>query len=244
MKWIFSLFCLQIFAYEAILTDIEGTTTSISFVRDTLFPYAKEHMRDFIEKNQSNLEVQRLLGEVQAISHSQNLEEVITTLYTWMDQDQKITPLKVLQGMLWEEGYERGDFYGHIYEDALDKFIEWQGENLSLYVYSSGSIHAQKLLFSHTQFGDLTPLFSGFFDTTIGKKKDISSYLAIAKAIGCKAEEILFLSDSIDEINAAIAAGMKSILLVREGENSDTLLPFVSTFQEIDLQSSSRSDLP
>ncbi len=201
---------------KAILTDIEGTTSSISFVHEVLFPYAKEHLIDFIYDNETDVE--NLLDDVRGEENNPdlNLEEVIEVLQRYIAEDQKVTALKELQGMIWEAGYKSGELVGHIYEDALHGLKRWKEEGINLYVYSSGSVAAQKLIFGHTEHGDLTKLFSGYYDTNIGGKKEAESYNAISTEIGVKAENILFLSDSTEEIDAAKAAGMQVITLDRE----------------------------
>lgn len=217
---------------RAIVTDIEGTTSSISFVKDVLFPYAWKEIPAFVRKNEK--QVAGLLDEVRGIKKNPKLstEEVIATLQRWIDEDQKITPLKVLQGMIWQAGYAAGDFRGHIYDDALEGLQRWHAAGIKLYVYSSGSVPAQKLLFAHTPKGDLTPLFSGYFDTSTGHKLEVESYRKIAKKIGVPADTILFLSDNLQEISAAAAAGMETIHVDREERAPNS----VKNFDEIILQ--------
>ena len=204
---------------RAILTDIEGTTSSLSFVKDVLFPYARERMAEFVRAHVAEPAVRRELEEVRRISgKSLNESEVIEQLIRWIDEDKKITPLKSLQGMIWQDGYKKSDFKGHIYEDAVRHLKKWKQAGIPLYVFSSGSVQAQKLLFAHTEYGDLTPLFSGYFDTAIGNKREANSYRKIAAAIGTTAPgDILFLSDIKEELDAAHAAGMQTIWLIRDG---------------------------
>jgi enolase-phosphatase E1 len=138
--------------------------------------------------------------------------------------------------LIWEAGYQQGDFKGHIYFDAVENIRKWKAKGLDLYVYSSGSVQAQKLLFAHTDYGDLTPLFSGYFDTHIGGKKEPQSYRNIANSIGIDAEQLLFLSDIKEELDAAKAAGYQTAWLVREGgieAKADHLQ--VSSFDQISL---------
>ncbi len=203
---------------SAILTDIEGTTSSIAFVKDVLFPYAARHLSEFVRSHAGEPEVRAQLAAVGEIC-GETLEDaqVVEVLLQWIKDDRKLTPLKALQGMIWEAGYRNGDLYGHVYADAERKLREWRGLGISLYVYSSGSVHAQKLLFGHTEFGDLTPLFSGYFDTHVGAKQEPESYRKIAGQIGLPPESILFLSDMAGELDAAAAAGMKTCQLLREG---------------------------
>jgi enolase-phosphatase E1 len=202
---------------RAILTDIEGTTSSLSFVKDILFPYARQRLRAFVATHGQEPEVARELAEVARLAgRALTNTEAADQLIAWIDEDRKATPLKALQGMIWETGYRQKDFFGHIYEDAARQLREWQAAGLRLCVFSSGSVQAQKLLFAHTEFGDLTPLFSDYFDTRIGPKQEPDAYRAIAGAIGLPPGDILFLSDIEGELEAARAAGMATTRLVRE----------------------------
>lgn len=204
---------------RAIVTDIEGTTSSLSFVKDVLFPYARERMKDFVREHGGEPDVARLLDDVRRVAGQDDLsdDQVADLLIQWIDEDRKITPLKALQGLIWEAGYRNGDFTGHIYEDAVRNLRQWKAQGTRLYVFSSGSVYAQKLLFGHTDFGDLTPLFSGYFDTTVGAKQDPTAYTAIATSIGVNPAEILFLSDVKAELDAARQVGMHTTWLVRNG---------------------------
>jgi len=206
---------------RAILTDIEGTTSSISFVKDVLFPYSRERMMNFVAHRARDPDVAKLLDEVRALCGTElSTEQAAEQLIRWIDEDRKAPPLKALQGMIWEEGYRNRDYCGHMYEDAVRKLREWKAQGIDLYVFSSGSVHAQKLLFGHTEYGDLTPLFSGYFDTRIGPKQEAGSYLAIAGQIGLPPASILFLSDIEGELNAAKSAGFLTCQLVREGADA------------------------
>jgi enolase-phosphatase E1 len=226
---------------KAIITDIEGTTTSLSFVKDVLFPYARAHMAEFVHNHADDAEVKRILEDVRKEVSSDALEivptdQLIGQLIQWLDQDQKITPLKMLQGMIWEEGYEREAFHGHLYPDAIENLKNWKASGLELYIYSSGSVQAQKLLFSHTEHGDLTPLFSGYFDTRIGGKKESESYLKIAEQLDYAPSTLLFLSDSKEELDAARDAGFRTIWLTREDTpDPQAEHPQVRNFDEISL---------
>ncbi len=203
---------------RAVLTDIEGTTSSLSFVKDVLFPYARTHLGDFVRRHAHKADIAALLDDVRGeAGQVLDLNGVIRQLEQWIDEDRKITSLKALQGLLWECGYKKGDFQGHVYPDARARLVQWQQAGLGLYVYSSGSIHAQKLLFGYTEFGDLNPLFSGYFDTTTGAKVDVESYRRIAEQIGLPAAQILFLSDIEAELDAARQAGLATCWLVRDG---------------------------
>ncbi len=221
---------------KAIVTDIEGTTSSLSFVKDVLFPYARQHMADYVRKNADATEVQVQLEEVRKIAgKALNVEAIISLLIQWIDEDQKVTPLKTLQGYIWQAGYKAGDFSGHVYRDAVDKLREWHAQGIKLYVFSSGSVKAQKLIFGHSDFGDLTTLFNGYFDTRIGNKRDPDAYQHIIEETGCAAIEVLFLSDIVEELQAADEAGMQTIQLVREGQAAWHGCPQVNSFELIDL---------
>lgn len=208
--------------YRAIITDIEGTTSRISFVTDILFPYAAAHLPGFIRQHQqlpavaSELaQVRKLMAEPEA-----DLERCITQLLAWLAADQKVTPLKTLQGMVWAEGYKSGAFTGHIYADVAAKLADWHSQGIKLYVYSSGSVAAQKLLFQHSDAGDLTPLFSGYFDTRIGAKRDVSAYAAILQQLQLPPRQVLFLSDVTAELDAASELGISTVQLIRESQRA------------------------
>lgn len=187
----------------AILTDIEGTTTPIAFVHDVLFPYARARMAAFVAAHHDD----NVLDDVPS--------PILETLLSWMDQDQKIASLKTIQGMIWDEGYLAGEIKGEIYRDVGPALRRWAKAGLRLYVYSSGSVAAQKLLFRHSVDGDLAPLFQGFFDTRVGAKREAASYAAIARGANVSAAEFLFLSDVEAELDAAAQAGLRTCQLVR-----------------------------
>lgn len=208
---------------KAILTDIEGTTSSISFVADILFPYARARLADYCAAHPAA--VAPILAEVEAIEPG----DPIATMTRWIDEDRKITPLKTLQGMIWDAGFTSGAFKGHIYPDAVSGLRRWHEAGLGLYVFSSGSVAAQKLIFGHSEAGDLTSLFSGYFDTTTGPKREAVAYARIADAIGLPPGDILFLSDVAAETDAAKAAGMQALLINRAGGPAD-----IASFDDID----------
>ena len=202
---------------STILTDIEGTTSSISFVKDVLFPYARKRLPAFITTHADESEVQHWLHDAakEAGLISTDQQHVIDLLISWIDEDRKSTALKALQGMIWKEGYAAGEFRAHVYADVPPRLREWQIAGKRMYVYSSGSVDAQKLLFGHAEAGDLTPFFTGYFDTETGSKREADSYHRIATEIGVSAGEILFLSDITEELDAARGAGMQTTLLAR-----------------------------
>lgn len=202
---------------RAIVTDIEGTTSSISFVRDVLFPYARKRLPAFVETHGDQPEVQHWLHEAasEAGLVEASRQEIIELLLAWIDADRKSTALKALQGMIWKDGYAAGDYRAHMYPEVAARLRQWRADGLRLYVYSSGSVPAQQLFFRHSVAGDLTPLLAGYFDTETGPKREAASYQRIAEAIGEQPAHILFLSDVEEELDAARAAGMRTGWLVR-----------------------------
>jgi enolase-phosphatase E1 len=222
---------------KAILTDIEGTTSSISFVKETLFPYARKHLSAFVVTHTDNADVQHWLHEAakEAGLVSATQDEMIALLQRWIDEDRKSTALKALQGMIWEEGYRNGEYRAHVYPDVAPSLRAWRDKGLALYVYSSGSVPAQRLFFGFCDAGDITPLFAGYFDTEIGAKRSAESYRRIASEIGLSANQILFLSDIVEELDAARAAGMKTTLVARAPATCPTngAHPCVSDFTSI-----------
>lgn len=204
---------------KVILTDIEGTTSSIDFVHQTLFPYAQQRIREYVKQHGTQAAVREQVEAVrQEVGRALSLDEAGAVLEQWITEDRKATPLKVLQGFIWEEGYKSGALTGHVYEDAEEYLERWHAAGNKLYVYSSGSEAAQKLIFGNTEYGDLTPLFSGYFDTRIGAKREAEAYRRIVERIGVKAEEILFLSDIGEELDAARAAGLQTCQLIRDAK--------------------------
>jgi enolase-phosphatase E1 len=203
---------------RAIVTDIEGTTSSISFVHDVLFPYARKRLPAFVETHGDLPEVQHWLHETakEAGLIEASRQDIIKLLLRWIDEDRKSTALKALQGMIWKDGYVAGDYRAHVYPEVAARLRDWRADGLRLYVYSSGSVPAQQLFFRYSELGDLGPLFAGYFDTTTGPKRAPASYQRIAEAIGEQPQHILFLSDIVEELDAARAAGVRTGWLVRE----------------------------
>jgi enolase-phosphatase E1 len=222
---------------KAIVTDIEGTTSSLSFVKDVLFPYARNHLADFVRQHLNEPPVRVLLDQANAEAGGElDDDQVVDQLIRWIDEDRKATPLKSLQGLIWEHGYRNGDFTGHVYADAAENLRQWHDQGIRLYVYSSGSVYAQKLLFAHTDYGDLTPLFSGYFDTHIGHKQEAGSYRQIALDLALAPDEILFLSDIRQELDAAAAAGMQTCWVVRDqAPNTEATHTQVESFNGINI---------
>lgn len=195
-----------------VLTDIEGTTTPISFVHDVLFPAARARLPALVGRGPEDPEIGPVLERVRAIAPE---GDPLETLLGWMDRDEKIEPLKTLQGIAWRDGYADGSLRGELYPDVAPSLAAWRRAGLRLAVYSSGSEAAQRLLFGHTGSGDLVPLFEGFFDTRVGGKREAASYRAICLRVGLAAGVILFLSDVEAELDAAAAAGLRTCQLVR-----------------------------
>ena len=203
---------------SAIVTDIEGTTSSIDFVHQVLFPYASRHLPDFVKQNGAVPEVAVILDSVRAEADESDadIERLIAILLSWIEEDRKATALKSLQGLIWRHGYESGGFTGHMYDDAVINLRAWAAAGIELFVYSSGSVGAQRLLFGFSDAGDLTPLFRGYFDTGVGHKREAASYRRIIAELARPAADILFLSDIAEELDAASEAGMQTCQLVRD----------------------------
>jgi len=207
-----------------VLTDIEGTTTSISFVYDLLFPYAAARLASACARPDKPRE---LVQALELLRQEHAAEGAAAGLPDFGDgspyarylmaADRKSTGLKALQGLIWEEGYRSGEIVGHVYEDVPPALAAWRAAGVRLRIFSSGSVHAQRLLFGHTAYGDLTPAFEGYHDTTTGPKQEAASYAAIAAAFGLPAGDVLFLSDVTGELDAAARAGMATGLLRRPG---------------------------
>ena len=220
---------------RAILLDIEGTTTPVSFVYDILFPYARANFGIFLQQHARESGVQNALARLrsQRISDldsgrsappqaSTELETLTAYAHRLMSQDSKTGPLKTLQGMIWQEGYETGELKGVVFPDVPGALHRWHDQGKQIFIYSSGSVLAQKLIFGHTDHGDLTPLLSGYFDTAVGAKSESTSYSKIAADIRSTPGAILFLSDAPRELDAAASAGMQTMHCVRPGNPYST----------------------
>jgi enolase-phosphatase E1 len=203
-----------------ILMDVEGTTTSISFVHDILFPFSKARIETFVKDNLKLDLVTKSIDEVKATALSEenillDLNGAISKLKHWIEIDRKHPALKSLQGMIWKSGYTSSEIKGHVYDDVAEALANWKKYGLQLGVYSSGSVEAQKDLFAHSIAGDLSTFFSHHFDTEVGHKREITSYQKIASTLNLSASDIVFLSDIKEELDAAKAAGFATIQLVR-----------------------------
>jgi len=225
---------------RAIVTDIEGTTSDIRFVHNVLFPYARERLAEVVRTQQASDPVRSALSALreEIAAPQADTDTLIATLLRFMDEDRKSTALKALQGHIWRDGYLNGDFTGHLYPDVVPALQAWRGRGIDLYVYSSGSVAAQKLLFGYSDAGDITPLFSGYFDTHVGAKRDEQSYRNIAAQIGAPADSLLFLSDIHQELDAASAAGWRTVQLIRGAADTASQHRQVATFSDIVMEQS------
>jgi len=214
-----------------IITDIEGTTTPKSFVYDVLFPYFIEHIKELSQfTNQETYKT--AIAEINKTLKEENdtdLNEIAlkNVLKTWVEEDRKHPALKSLQGLIWKQGYQEGKLKGIVYDDVPEMLNIWKKENIQLAVYSSGSIKAQQLLFGNSNHGDLTHLFSNYFDTGVGHKRESSSYAKISQELCLESKNILFLSDIGEELDAAKEIGMRTIQVIRDY----TTIPFKNHYQ-------------
>ena len=222
---------------RAILLDIEGTTTPIHFVYQTLFPYASRKLKSFLQEHAQNPEILSLIQELRAqreMDERNGLEPP-----PWQDdpeearlcsavvygqwliaRDSKCTPLKTLQGKIWQQGFASGELHGEVYQDVPIAFERWRKQKRKIGIYSSGSVLAQQNLFRTTTFGDLTPYISAFFDTRVGAKAEAESYKKIAASLSFEPAQFLFISDAANEVEAARSSGMQAILCERDPESS------------------------
>ena len=214
-----------VFGGRGILLDVEGTTSSISFVYDVLFAFARQHVGDFLLQHRLDPAVQAaavaLAAEAGAadatLADPAGTTRLALAAIDLMNRDVKSTPLKALQGMIWRSGFDSGELVSHVFDDVPETLAQWADSGLDVRIYSSGSIDAQKLFFSHTCAGDLTPHLRGHYDTTTGPKREAASYRAIAADMGMEPREILFISDVGEELDAARQAGMATALAIRPG---------------------------
>jgi enolase-phosphatase E1 len=218
----------------ALVLDIEGTTTPIAFVQDVLFPYARARLAATVRTAGSNAEVRTALAQLAESMGTTTLseDEAIGRLLALSDADVKAPALKALQGIAWREGYADGSLVAPLYPDVAPALRAWHAQGHGLYIYSSGSVEAQRLLFGHTVDGDLRPLFAGWFDATIGAKTAPASFVAIAAAIERPAGSLLFLSDHGGEVSAARQAGWRAVLIDRR---VPPLEGAITTFRDIEI---------
>ncbi len=228
------------FRARAALIDIEGTVGSIAFVRDVLFPYASQRLDAYVHAHAGDAPVREILDQTaaEAGADRNDLAALVAALHDWSDRDVKVTPLKTLQGLIWVEGFTSSGIRGHLYPDAVDALHRFADGGVALYIYSSGSVPAQKLLFGHSVAGDLLPLFSGFYDTTIGPKREPASYERILHDIGVPPNETIFFSDNQAELDAALDAGIQTVQLARpdDGTTPTTRHTSVESFSQIEVE--------
>jgi enolase-phosphatase E1 len=245
-------FALHDHDVQAVVLDIEGTTTPIGFVYDVLFPFARAHLRDYLREHFDNDNVRdarRLLRDEWSgdmARHEQpplwpddgpdlQVDSVAAYAEWQMDRDSKSTGLKLLQGLIWEKGYSAGSLTADLFADVPRALQRWRDSRLDVAIYSSGSELAQRLLFGHTRYGDLTSLVSRFFDTTVGAKLLPDSYRRIAGQLGRAADRTLFVSDVVRELEAARAAGWQAVLSIRPGnaQQPEHNFPMIESFDQI-----------
>lgn len=237
---------------RVILLDIEGTTTPIAFVTQVLFPYASRKIESFLRENFQDSQIQSLIKDL-CTQHleddrqglqppawaGKSVEEELQTAVAYgrwlIRKDSKCTPLKSLQGKIWQQGYARGELRGQLYPDVPRAFERWRRQRREICIYSSGSVLAQRLLFQTTPFGDLTGYIRDFFDTRIGDKSDSESYKRIAALLDRAPRELLFLSDAGKEVDAARAAGLVTGLCDRSGKIGEGKLgsAVIHSFDEV-----------
>ena len=225
----------------AVLLDIEGTIGDIAFVREVLFPFARARIGEVLKQRWGEPEVAATVREARSVSGRalDHAGAAAALFLSWMDEDRKVTPLKTLQGIIWREGYGSGELRAHLYLDAVEAIRAWDSRGVRLFIYSSGSIEAQKLYVAHSVAGNLTALFEGFFDTTSGAKGDAASYARIAKSIGALPNAITFFSDAPAETTAAGEAGLRVYRVDRgkeknfEGKDGPT--PVIGSFEPLRL---------
>ncbi len=231
---------------RAVLLDIEGTTSPIAFVYEVLFPYAEERLHDFVVERFEEPEMRETIAKLfEEYQHEQDaapawfskedMEGAASYLQWLMEKDRKSTALKTIQGRIWQQGFESGELKAEFFDDVHPALARWNETGVGVYIFSSGSVLAQRLLFQHSQNGDLSPLIQGHFDTETGPKRQLSSYLKIAEAIGVEPGEILFLSDVSEELMAAHEAGMDVRLVIRPGNKPTDSRGFntVSEFSDL-----------
>ncbi|KAJ1972578.1 enolase-phosphatase E1 [Dimargaris verticillata] len=230
----------QVPAYRAVLLDIEGTTTPITFVHDVLFPYVLDRLEPFVKSHwgtgiltpfirqfheQYEADIRNGPQEAPRV-HAPNDASVTTAdaqasllanIQWLMKHDRKVKALKDLQGYMWKDGYVSGELKAIVYDDVVQAFKVWHDQQIPIYIYSSGSVPAQKLLFGYSNHGDLTPYLNGYYDTNVGPKLEASSYIRIVDDIGLPPNQVMFVSDNFKEIEAATSAGLVTAISVRPG---------------------------
>ncbi len=224
------------FGGKLILLDIEGTVSPLAFVHDVMFPYARQRAGGYLQTHWGSAVIGQIARDA-GVSAFATPAEAEAAVHRLMDADAKVTGLKQLQGMIWEEAFRNGELRSRIFDDVPRALADWCQKGCEIRIYSSGSVHAQKLFFAHTKRGDLSVQFSGFYDTTTGSKRETASYTAIAADCGLPADQILFVSDLVEELNAARNAGMMTALALRPGNKPAPAHdhPAIASFSDIAL---------
>jgi enolase-phosphatase E1 len=206
----------------AIVTDIDGTTAGTGFHHDVLMPYSLKHIAAFVREHQEERDVMRALVRLSDRTHIplHNLEGLIRALQQWIRDEEPVTELKTLQGMVWEKAYKQGMFQAHVYPDVPEVLQRWQQQERNLYVYSHESVKAQQLFYRYSTEGDMRLLFSGHYDSTLGPKDDPASYARIAEAIALPAARVMYIADDRAELDAAAQAGLKTTWVIRPQDTS------------------------
>ena len=218
------------FEVDAILLDIEGTISSIAFVRDVLFAYSRMHLESYVAAHRGAPELEDILRDVAGLA---GRADPVVTLAGWQARDEKIAPLKKLQGMIWEGGYRSGALRSCLFPDALSALRDWYAHDIPLYIYSSGSRQAQDLFFEFNEAGDIRFLFRNFFDTGIGAKSDPDSYRRICASVRAEPTGIVFLSDNAAELEAASAAGLLTVQVTRDDTRADPRFAQIGNYADI-----------
>jgi len=221
---------------DAVVVDIEGTTSSTAYVTEVLYPYARERFARWLAVHAEDPDVRPHVAAVRAAAPD---ADVVATLQRWVDEDRKATALKAIEGWIWDEGFAAGELTSHFYPDAIAGLRRWHAAGMTLWVFSSGSVTAQRAWFGHSPSGDLTSIVSGWFDTAnAGAKADTESYRHITAAIAVAADRTVFLSDVVAELDAARAAGWATIGVRRHGDRWYDVgvpgHPEVESFDEVD----------
>lgn len=217
---------------DVILLDIEGTLSPIAFVRDVLFAYSRERLAFYLDRHRDDPIVADILAEASRLAGG---GDPVVALRDWQDRDEKIPPLKMLQGLIWEDGYKSGAFRSPLYPDAFAALSRWHSAGLPLYIYSSGSTKAQLLFFAHSKQGDLRGLFSDHFDTGIGAKTEAAAYVRIAERIGMPPDRIAFFSDNVKELEAARSVGVAVVHVVKDDTAPAAGVPEISDFEQVEI---------
>lgn len=220
----------MIFEFDVLLLDIEGTTSSISFVHDEMFPYVRENLDSYLKQEWESDDLTESIDLIRkdaglenwpdpTLSREQQIQQVSDEVIRQMDLDLKATGLKNLQGKIWKNGFESGRLRAHLFDDVKPALERFKAQGRDLRIYSSGSVQAQLLFFKHTVCGDLLPLFSAHYDTQVGGKKEVDSYRVITQDVGLSPDRILFVSDIPEELDAAMQAGLQTAISIRPGNS-------------------------